>query len=345
MKKKITFLSLLFTFFIVSCSSNLEDILMAVEATTYNELGVPNIVWLNQFDASGSVGYDVTGKTTNFQGTMGVRVFDNLKVSASVSVDTDFASDTDYKFGLGMQYNFSSQNTGSQRFIEAKKTSMLRKIEVVKLYFDYFSLKASMGTLTQTENVSLKFNNNLDEVEIAYLLTQMEAYSSIQDLEPYFEFDYGYIPQKLDSDLVDLAILNYFELNSEKEYSEDGIYAFLKTDNEKLRNMFSGGIGGSFRFDTPPTETMPDRIKEIDIRRMKLRHDVICQNIPVLLEEIDNLKREKNTLTKDYVQGKVDKEQIENLNNYIIKLENEYFDYVIESYQTFYLFKVMRGDF
>ncbi len=245
---KKVFLSILIfsTMFSVLLSTDLKEILSGVEATVYAEFGVPDIVWINQMDAEGSAGYDVTGKKVNFQGSMGLRVFDNLKVSVSASVDTDFSTQTDYKFGLGMNYKFSSENSGTLRFLEAKKESMNRKIKVIEIFFDYFNLKSELNS-NNSSNDSISFmNKSLNEVEIAYLLTQIEAYSSIDNLNPEFGFEFGYVPANMETDTVDLAVLNYLETNKDREIDTDGIYAFMRSDNEKLKKRHIGRIGRNF---------------------------------------------------------------------------------------------------
>ncbi len=103
-------------------------------------------------------------------------------------------------------------------------------------------------------------------------------------------------------------------------------------------------MGGTFKFDIKEDETTDDKLQEINIRRMKLRHDVICQNIPLLIEEIRELKKLKNTLTKDFVQGNIESSQIDELNRRINVAENGYFSFVIESFKIKYIFDVMRGE-
>ena len=53
----------------------------------------------------------------------------------------------------------------------------------------------------------------------------------------------------------------------------------------------SGGIGGSMDFEKPVSHSVQEKLDEIEIRKYKLMHDVIVDQLPVLKNKYSELEK------------------------------------------------------
>ena len=114
--KKYIFTVLFSIFLILSgLSYTLEDVMYGVERTTSVEYSIPYFQWVNKAQGEISAGYDPFEKRGIFGVQAGLKMFEKLDLGTSFALSTDFASQTNYQFSVGVTYDFLSKGESERR--------------------------------------------------------------------------------------------------------------------------------------------------------------------------------------------------------------------------------------
>jgi len=333
-------------------SYTLLDALQGVERLAFAEYGVPYFQWVNELSVSAGGGYDLRDSQAVVSGSLEARLFEDLRFRGQVYVETDFASATDFLLDLGVEYTFAGgQQKSKELFFSASHKALLRKIQVVHEYFDFLSEKALLelgpveagskaGTLQELEH-------RLGEVDLAYRLVLLETLSGISQGDPQLLVLDQLLVQQIPSELVDLAVLNVLNVKRAAENHETPSkwVGLFRSGIGPQGNTFFGGVGGWFDFEPMVSRNVEESLEEVDIRRLKLRHGVLGEYLPPLMEELQALLQQKNRMTLEIVQGKADAMDVERVNESIRELQAARIRYTYEAVKIQVLFEVMAGTF
>lgn len=343
MKKIIMFFISFILLTVVSFSYTLEDIMYGVEKTTSAEYSLPYFQWMNKAQGEINAGYDPFEKKGVFGVQAGVQMFENVDMNTSLSISTDFASNTDYQFSAGVTYNFLSTGESERRYKEAQKETIKRKMQVIELFFDYLKKKVLLRDDDGTDIV-LTTDNKMIQVDMAYLTIKIEAISSLESGEPQINGLSGYLPEKIDDDVVQIAVRRYLTLFNSEEENDATLYAIFRTDYNSFTQGISGGIGGSMDFEKPVSHSVQEKLDEIEIRKYKLMHDVIVDQLPVLKNKYSELEKTLNSATTSVINGTLTTEQVRGIREQHLRIEDRILELTLEAVKLEAIFKVLVGD-
>ncbi|MFP4462097.1 MAG: hypothetical protein ACLFQE_07855 [Thermotogota bacterium] len=258
----------------VGFTYTIEEVLDGVEKTTFEEYSLPYFKWVNAVDGELRAGYDPFEKKGLVGAQANMKLFEKLDLSTSFAMMTDFATDSSYRFSLGVSYDFLRPSNAEKRYQEANREVLMRQLEAVDLFFEYLKKKIK---LTETKGDLLSSaKEKLERVDMAYIAIKLEAMSSLSDGEPQISGLSQYLPKKIDEDIVQTAVIRYLNMFSPASEVDDksSLYAIFRTDYNTFLQGVSGGLGGAYDFEEPVQKTVSDKIEEIEIRKNKLLHDV-----------------------------------------------------------------------
>ena len=342
--KRLHCILIVFFFLTILCFSyTIEQVLSGVEKTTYEEYAIPYFKWVNAVDGEFRAGYDPFEEKGIVGVEASVRMFEKLDLSTSFALISDFATDSSYRFSLGVSYDFLRPSDAQKRYKEASKEALRRQLKAIELFFDYLKKKVMLPQTPGDLLVSAK--ERLERVDMAYLAITLEAMSSITDGEPQISGLSDYFPKKIDEDIVQTAVIRYLNLFSTDSNRQENssLYAIFRTDYNTFLQGISGGIGGGYNFEEPVLTTVEDKIDEIEIRKNKLIHDVLIELMPEIKTEYERLEKEINGATSKIINGEMTKEELSQMQKTFTELENKYIEMTLDAVKIEYIFSVLSG--
>ena len=97
-------------------------------------------------------------------------------------------------------------------------------------------------------------------------------------------------------------------------------------------------------FEKPVSKSVKDKLDEIEIRKHKLMHDVIIEQLPILHQVYSELENEINSATTALINGTITKEQLKTKREQFVKIEDRYIELTLEAVKLETIFKVLVGD-
>lgn len=334
---------ILFLTGMMAFSYTMEEVLKGVEKTTFQEYDIPYVQWFNSVEGELRAGYDPFMQKGLVGAQANIKLFEKLDLSTSFAFLTDFATDSSYQFSLGVSYDFLRPSDAEKRYKEASKEVLKRQLEAVDLFFDYLKKKIM---LTETEGDMISSaKEKLERVDMAYLAIKLEALSSLSNGEPQITGLSQYQPEKIDEDIVQTAVIRYLNLFSQNgdNGEQSSFYALFKTDYNTFLQGVSAGIGGAYDFQAPVQSTVSDKLEEIEIRKNKLLHDVLTDEMPLIKEEYQRLEQEINSATSKIVRGEMTKGELNQMQQMYVELENQYIEMTLDAVKIEYIFTVLSG--
>lgn len=341
--KKIMFVLLILIVTTLGLSYSIEQVLSGVERTTFEEFSIPYFKWVNSVEGELKAGYDPFEKNGICSVAANIKMFEKLDLTTSFAYSGTFNSDANYKFSLGVSYDFLRKSDSEKRYKAALKETVDRKLEAVELFFDYLKKKVMLEQ--EDKDVFTQAMKKLDQVDMAYTAIKIEALSSLANGEPQISGLSNYTPENIDEDIVETAVLRYVNLFSSNEDKDSArsLYALLRTDYNDFLQGISAGIGGSLNFDGFIFSGVDNKMNEIDIRKNKLYHDVLIQIMPELKDEYERLESAINTSTSKIIRGEMSKEELNQIQQNYKKIENKYIELTLEAVKLEYIFVVLSG--
>jgi len=321
----------------------LDEVMTGVEKTTSNEYSLPYFQWMNKAEGQILAGYDPFEKKGIFGVEAGVQMFEKVDMQTRLSVSTDFSTQTDYQFSAGVSYNFLSTGESERRYKEAQRETVKRKLKAVDLFFDYLKKKVLLKTDDETD-ILVSTNNKLTQVDMAYISIKIEALSSLDSGEPQINGLSDYSPEKIDDDVVMIAIRRYLNLFNSDEDNSNSLYATFRTDYNSFLQGISAGVGGSADFEKPVAHSVQDKLDEIEIRKYKLMHDVIVEQLPILKDQYSELEKTINSSTTAIINGTLTTQQLIEIKKHRMDLEDRILELTIEAVKLEAIFKVLIGE-
>ncbi|MFW6263045.1 MAG: hypothetical protein ACOC34_03335 [Thermotogota bacterium] len=327
----------------VGFTYTIEEVLDGVEKTTFEEYSLPYFKWVNAVDGELRAGYDPFEKKGLVGAQANMKLFEKLDLSTSFAMMTDFATDSSYRFSLGVSYDFLRPSNAEKRYQEANREVLMRQLEAVDLFFEYLKKKIK---LTETKGDLLSSaKEKLERVDMAYIAIKLEAMSSLSDGEPQISGLSQYLPKKIDEDIVQTAVIRYLNMFSPASEVDDksSLYAIFRTDYNTFLQGVSGGLGGAYDFEEPVQKTVSDKIEEIEIRKNKLLHDVLIEVMPEIKEEYQRLEKKINSATAKIVNGEMSKEELNQMQKMAVELEDQYIEMMLDAVKIENIFRVLSG--
>jgi len=341
--KKLAFVLLILIFSTAGLSYTIEQVLSGVERTTFEEFSIPYFKWFSALEGELRAGYDPFEKNGILSAAANIKMFEKLDLTTSFAYSASTNSDSNYKFSLGVSYDFLGKSDSEKRYKEALKEATDRQLEAVELFFDYLKKKVMLDQ--EEQDVFTQALKKLDQVDMAYTAIKIEALSSLPNGEPQISGLSNYIPDYIDEDIVETAVLRYVNLFSSAENDDDArsLYAILRTDYNDFLQGLSAGIGGKIDFDDPVFSSVDNKINEIDIRKNKLYHDVLTQIMPELKAEYERLETAINNSTSKIIRSEMSKEELSQMQQKYKEIENKYIELTLEAVKLEYIFVVLSG--
>ncbi|MEA1885098.1 MAG: hypothetical protein U9N62_11375 [Thermotogota bacterium] len=336
-------LILLFLTGTMAFAYTVEEVLEGVEKTTFQEYDIPYVQWFNSVEGELRAGYDPFMQKGLVGAQANIKLFENLDLSTSFAFLTDFGTDSSYQFSLGVNYDFLRPSDAEKRYKEAKKEVLKRQLQAVDLFFEYLKKKI-MLTENDGDMIS-SAKEKMERVDMAYLAIKLEAMSSIANGEPQITGLSQYQPEKIDEDIVQTAVIRYLNLFSQSRDNgeQSSFYALFRTDYNTFLQGISGGIGGAYDFQVPVQSTVSDKLEEIEIRKNKLLHNVLTEEMPIIKEEYQRLEQKINRATSKIVSGEMTKEELNEMQKLYVELENQYIEMTLDAVKIEYIFTVLSG--
>jgi len=340
--KRLLLLSILSLWILTSpaFSYTIQEVLAGVEKTTFEEYSIPYFQWFNGVSGEIRAGYDPFAEKGVIGAGINMEMFEKLDLHTDFSMASDFATDTSFRFSLGMTYDFLETGESEKRYQEAQREALRRKLEVTELFFSYLKKKVMMAQTNDPLQTTL---NRLEQVEMAYITSKIEALSSISG-EPQISGLSDYAPEKIENDVVELAVRMYLNTFDKTGETNDSFYALFSTDYNTFLQGVTAGAGGSLSFEEPVSQGVENKLDEIEIRRDKLYHNVLCEELPKLRTEYEALEKEINESTAARVQGKLTDDDIRIMKERLKRLENQYIELSLEAVKIETLFNILLGE-
>lgn len=80
------------------------------------------------------------------------------------------------------------------------------------------------------------------------------------------------------------------------------------------------------------------------MRKMILQHEVLLQELPVIRQAIEDARTQKNTLSRNYILGRIDEATLKQVTLSLEGMEGMYYTNTLKVLQIDSLFKIMRGE-
>lgn len=278
------------------------------------------------------------------------QLFDSLHVNTQFQVFTDFSSATDFVFNMGLQFQFANfQASSNQAYAQARKETIVRKIQACEIFYEYLSRRKLFDQMLETDSVSI-LKKRLEQIELAYLLIQIETLSGVSSTETLD----GEEPDAVDAEKqqfsalreedLQIAVLNY-RMVMQKEVSKSTSFSLnMKAVSEKDYSYLMGGPGISYKPSASEAGTLDDRLQEVNMRKMILQHEVLLQELPVIRQAIEDARTQKNTLSRNYILGRIDEATLKQVTLSLEGMEAMYYTNTLKVLQIDSLFKIMRGE-
>jgi len=342
--KGLKLIVILFLFIsLMGFSYTMEAILAGVEKTTFEEYSLPYFKWVNAVDGELRAGFDPFENKGLLGAQANIKLFEKLDLSTSFAMLTNFATDSTYRFSLGVSYDFLRPSNAEKRYKAANREVIKRQLEAVDLFFEYLKKKVM---LTEQEGELLALaKEKLERVDMAYISIKLEAMSSLNNGEPQISGLTQYIPKKIDEDIVQTAVIRYLNLflQNEGQSQNSSLYTLFRTDYNTFLQGISAGLGGAYDFEDSVQTTVSEKIEEIEIRKNKLLHDVLIEVMPEIKEEYQRLEKEINGATSKIVNGEMTKEELKQMQTLFVELENQYIEMTLDAVKIEYIFNVLSG--
>ncbi len=308
------------------------------------EMGLPRFIWIQRVDADLGAGYDLANRQVVIGASADAQIFDALYINSAVQVFTDFSSSPTFLFNMGLTYRFSDlQSSSSKAFIEARKETMLRKIDACELYYAYLKRRMVLDNDNASGPVAA-VKSRLEQIELAYLLIQIQTLSGISEEEPDpVDIDTVRFSVLRDED-VRTALLNYSMVMQKDLRQSASLYLKLQTVSEKDFGYVVGGPGIRFQPQNIPASNLEDRMQEVSMRKMILEHEVLLEILPQLRQQIAQTATERNKLSKSYILGQTEASVLQGMNQTLAELETLYYGACMDILKIEALFRILQGE-
>jgi len=323
---------------------SISQVLEGVESLCLAEMGLPRFIWVQRVDADLGGGYDLANRQVVIGASVDAQVFDALHINSSFQVFTDFSSSTKFLFNMGLTYRFSDlQSSSNKAFIEARKETMLRKIKTCELYYDYLKRRNALENADGSNTVA-SVRNRLEQIELAYLLIQIQTLSGLSEGEPE-PVDTKTLPfSPLRDEDVKTALLNYGMVMQKDLQQSASLYLKLQTVSERDFGYAVAGPGIHYEPQNASANNLEDRMQEVSMRKMVLEHEVLWEILPELRQQIAETTTERNKLSRSYILGQTEVSALEDINRTLADLEALDYNACMDILKIEALFRVLRGE-
>jgi hypothetical protein len=307
-------------------------------------MGLPRFIWIQKADANIGAGYDLANRQVVMGVSLETQVFDALEVNADFKVFTDFSSATDFVFNMGLKYQFGNfQASSDKAFKEARKEATLRKIQACELFYDYLTRRVTFDGMTETDPVS-SLKKRMEQIELAYLLIQIQTLSDVSGDEPDpVDIETLQFTVLREEDLK-AALLNYAMILQKDIKKDTSFYLNMQAVSEQGMSYMLGGPGLTYQPQNWSESNLDDRLQEVSMRKMILEHEVLLEVLPEMKQQIEEVRSERNKLSRNYILGKIDEENLQILNQTLSEMEDLYASSCMKVLKIEALFRIMRGE-
>lgn len=325
----------------------IRDVFDGIERKTYNEMHLPNLQWINEMGFHLQGGYDIHSGSFLIDGAFQAQMFENFQVKIGAMLETPNATDsTQFQLSIGAKgYLTRAGSVSQQSYREANRIIMDRKIDAVGFYYQFIRESLRQNTIDPTQSIIDRIDYQRSQVDQAYALSQLRTLSGIERGELEIPSIDEMILTPIDEQDLVLSILNYLHVRTKADM--DAMNDWYLTINSRIRHdqmMLLAGVGYDLGFTKPTEYTTDQQMDEVQIRKMKLDHQVLYENIPLLQQEIQQIRDLKARLTQDQIRQSVTQEEVDQVIQYEGLLTQRFHHYLLEAKAIEMKLQVMRGE-
>ncbi len=325
----------------------INDVFRGIEKTTYDEMHLPNLQWINQLGFHLQGGYDFHSGNVMVDGSIEAQMFENFHLQfGGVFEAPNATSSHQFQITVGAKAYLSRPNSLSlQNFREANRMILDRKLQAVEFYFQYIQENINQRSIDPSHSIIDRIEYQRSQVDQAYALSQLKTLSGIEsgELETHSIDQFSLTPIR-EEDLV-LSIINYLQVQQPIDSGEkNDWYVSIRSDIRNDKLLLMGGVGYDLCFSSSKAFSTNQQMDEVRIRRMKLQYDVLYENIPLLQQEIQQVRALRNQMTQDLIRQRVTQAEVDQLIQRERILTRQYDQYLLEAKKIEMKLRVMRGE-
>ncbi len=326
---------------------SINDVFRGIEKTTYEEMHLPNLQWINELGFHLQGGYDIHSGSVLVDGTIEAQMFENFHLQlGGVFESANENSSHQFQITVGAKAYLSRPNSLSyQNFREANRIILERKLQAVELYFQYIQESINQLAIDPSHSTIDRIEFQRSRVDQAYALSQLKTLSGIEygELETPSIEQISLTPIR-EEDLI-LSIINYLQVQQPIDPGEkNDWYVSIRSDIRNDKLLLMGGIGYDLSFSSSRVISLNHQMDEVGIRRMKLQYDVLYENLPLLQKEIQQVKALRNQMTQDLIRQRVTQAEVDHFIQLERNLTIQYDQYLLEAKKIEMKLRVMRGE-